>query len=150
MNQAITGARYFALINGVLLLAAVASAQEVPSILQVEVENYVSYVGDTTDPSRVARSAGVVAASRNMPPSATTMTRCSRHTMRLSRTLLPAIWRTLETTVSHFRCSGEVPVQARLLRYCDDCQSYAGNLSSLAVSLIRSAQQWSAVCKQHN
>jgi len=60
MNQAITGARYFALINGVLLLAAVASAQEVPSILQVEVENYVSYVGDTTDPSRVARSAGMV------------------------------------------------------------------------------------------
>jgi len=60
MNQAITGARYFALINGVLLLAAVASAQEVPSILQVEVENYVSYVGDTTDPSKVARSSGTV------------------------------------------------------------------------------------------
>src|SRR5262249_52591266 len=39
-----------------LLLAAGARAQEVPIILEVEVENRVNYVDDVIDPSKVAQS----------------------------------------------------------------------------------------------
>lgn len=38
------------------LLVPVAPAQDTPTILQIDVENYVGYLGDTNDPARVARS----------------------------------------------------------------------------------------------
>lgn len=43
-----------ALVSG--MLAASSLAQELPVILEVEVENVVDYLGDVTDPSRVGRS----------------------------------------------------------------------------------------------
>ena len=39
-----------------LLFAAGAAAQDTPVVLQVDLENWVRYVGDVTDPSRVAQS----------------------------------------------------------------------------------------------
>ena len=55
-----------ALALGALFLAGEAAAQGVPSILQVDVENYVAYTGDTTDPARVARSSAPVPAAAPM------------------------------------------------------------------------------------
>jgi uncharacterized protein (TIGR03437 family) len=49
------------LIVTALLCATVAAAQEIPMILEVDVESYVGYAGDATDPSRLARSPGPVA-----------------------------------------------------------------------------------------
>src|SRR5688572_13000414 len=43
-----------AILSAVVLVPA--AAQELPAILDVQVENSVLYVGDVTDPSRVARS----------------------------------------------------------------------------------------------
>jgi hypothetical protein len=56
--------RCCALIVTGLLCAITGAAQETPTILQVEVENYVAYVGDVTDASRTARSPGPVAPSQ--------------------------------------------------------------------------------------
>jgi uncharacterized protein (TIGR03437 family) len=47
------------------LLGVAASAQDMPVILQVDVENWVRYVGDVTDPSRVAQSPVPVPISPN-------------------------------------------------------------------------------------
>lgn len=44
-----------------LVFVASAAAQETPTILNVDVENYVAYVNDVTDATRVARSPGPVA-----------------------------------------------------------------------------------------
>ncbi|MFN7918547.1 MAG: hypothetical protein U0Q16_00530 [Bryobacteraceae bacterium] len=46
-----------------LLCTAPVWSQEFPSILQVEADNYVAYLNDTADPSRVARSASPVTPS---------------------------------------------------------------------------------------
>ena len=48
-----------------VLLGVAATAEEVPVILQVDVENQVRYVGDVTDPSRVALSPVPVPISPN-------------------------------------------------------------------------------------
>jgi hypothetical protein len=45
-----------------LILAAGAAAQELPTILQVDLENWVQYVYDVTDPSKLARSPGPLTA----------------------------------------------------------------------------------------
>ena len=47
------------------LVLGVAAAQEVPVLLQVDVEHQVRYVGDVTDPSRVAQSPAPVPVSPN-------------------------------------------------------------------------------------
>ena len=44
-----------------LVLVAGAAAQEVPAVLQVDIQNYTSYVYDVTDQSKLARSSGPVA-----------------------------------------------------------------------------------------
>ena len=48
-----------------VLLGVAATAQDTPVILRVDVENQVRYVGDVTDPSRVAQSPVPVAVSPN-------------------------------------------------------------------------------------
>lgn len=44
-----------------LLLSAGAAGQELPAILEVQLENTVSYNGDVTDPAKIARNPGPVA-----------------------------------------------------------------------------------------
>jgi uncharacterized protein (TIGR03437 family) len=57
-NEASVSARWCVASLCALILAAGAAAQEVPTILEVDVENYVIYMYDVTDLSKLARSAG--------------------------------------------------------------------------------------------
>jgi len=51
------------LLPALALLASHTFAQQFPSLLQVEVENYLTYAGDTADTARLARSATPVTAT---------------------------------------------------------------------------------------